>query len=108
MRPAINSPVFNIREIAKQMLLLEDHLTDNEKYCVDCITKHMMTIEALSEEAISLDVNGQWKSIAQDIARKSRQWITLFIDGDDKYKIAQDVRKKRKYLIGLVSDPRTL
>lgn len=48
-------PVFNLREICKQSILLEDHLSQPEKRCTDCCVKHFLTIEALAEEAITLD-----------------------------------------------------
>lgn len=51
-------PVFdykhNLREIAKQIILLEDHIAHPEKRCNDCITKHFLSIEALAEEAVTL------------------------------------------------------
>jgi hypothetical protein len=47
-------PAFNMREILKQMILLEDHLVQTEKRCRDCINKHFLAIEALAEEAITL------------------------------------------------------
>lgn len=48
-------PKYNLREVAKQLILLEDHLFQTEKRCLDCISKHSMTIEGLLEEAITLD-----------------------------------------------------
>jgi hypothetical protein len=42
-------PRFNMREICKQSVLLEDHLFQKEKRCHDCICKHFLTIEALAE-----------------------------------------------------------
>lgn len=51
----IMNPLFNIREIAKQLILLEDHISHSEKRCPDCILKHTFTIEALLDEAICLD-----------------------------------------------------
>jgi hypothetical protein len=50
----IMDPVFNMREILKQVVLLEDHLFHAQKRCRDCVNKHFLTIEALAEEAISL------------------------------------------------------
>lgn len=47
-------PSFNAREICKEMVLLEKHLNEPHQRCRDCISKHMLTIEALAEEAISL------------------------------------------------------
>lgn len=59
MRPLPNKviadPIFNLREICKQMILLEDHLVHPSKRCPDCITKHFLMIEALSDEMGSLD-----------------------------------------------------
>lgn len=47
-------PSQNMREIIKQLTLLEDHLCQPEKRCKDCINKHFLTTEALAEEAVSL------------------------------------------------------
>lgn len=44
-------PKFNMREVMKQLILLEDHLFHENKHCRDCITKHFMTIEAYLDEA---------------------------------------------------------
>jgi len=105
-RPPLNSPEFNVREIAKQLLLLEDHLTDDEKFCVDCIRKHIMMVEALSEESMALDVEGKWLKTSQKLAKKARTWMTNFSDGVDKYVISQDIRMTRKSLVEMVYDPR--
>lgn len=51
----VMDPQFNMREICKQCILLEDHLCHDEKRCYDCCVKHFLTIEALAEEAITLD-----------------------------------------------------
>ena len=53
----IMHPLYNLREVCKQTALLEDHLNNERKRCQDCIRKHFLTIEALLEEAISLDNN---------------------------------------------------
>jgi hypothetical protein len=106
VRPAINSAIFNIREITKQMLLLEDHLTDDDKYCVDCIRKHFMMIEALAEEAVVMDSRSRWSSVASTLARQSRKWQMAFIDGSSPTIISQGIRKRRKELVEMVFDPR--
>jgi hypothetical protein len=105
-RPPINSAIFNVREITKQMLLLEDHLTDDEKFCVDCIRKHFLMIEALSEEAVQMDSRSKWASIAMSMAKQVRLWQMAFIDGSNKANISQGIRKRRKELVEMVFDPR--
>lgn len=52
---SLMDPKFNLREVAKQLILLEDHLFQTEKRCLDCISKHSMTIEGYLQEAITLD-----------------------------------------------------
>jgi hypothetical protein len=108
MRPPLNSTAFNMREIAKQLILLEDHLNDEEKYCVDCIRKHFLNVEALAEEAISLDDDkGEWRSYNQTLARKVRGWIIKFSDSDKaRFNVSKQVRLTRKGLVEAVYDPR--
>lgn len=54
----LSDPMYNLKEVCKQLLLLEDHLTHPEKMCPDCIRKHTLLAEALAEEAISLGAEG--------------------------------------------------
>jgi hypothetical protein len=105
-RPSLSSAVFNVREITKQMLLLEDHLADDDKYCVDCIRKHLLLIEALAEEAVAIDPASPWTSTVIDLAKQARAWQTMFEDGKDKHLIGQYIRERRKILIQKVFDPR--
>lgn len=53
-------PRHNMREVAKQLILLEDHMAHKPKRCVDCITKHFLMVEGLLEEAITLDKEGNY------------------------------------------------
>ena len=48
---------FNVREIIKEIVLLEQHLVHPGKYCSDCVKKHFLTVEALSEEMLTLHTN---------------------------------------------------
>jgi hypothetical protein len=105
-RPALNSPEFNMREIAKQMILLEDHLANDEKFCSDCIRKHILTIEGLSEEGLSLDTG---KSMSKDFnkyASLSRSWMISHTDKKNRFGLLQNIRKERKPLMNKVYDPR--
>ena len=40
-----------MQQIIKQSILLEEHLTNKNKRCRDCITKHFLHIIGLAEEA---------------------------------------------------------
>ena len=51
----ILDPAFNLRETAKHILLLEDHLFHTGKRCPECCVKHILTIDGFLEEAVTLD-----------------------------------------------------
>lgn len=105
-RPPLNSALFNMREIAKQLILLEDHLTDDDKYCDDCIRKHLMAVEAYAEEALNLEPGGMWAARSKDIALQARRFMVRYVDGDARILLASDVRMMRKDLVALIYDPR--
>lgn len=105
-RMSVMDPQFNLREAAKQMILLEDHLFHAYKVCPDCIRKHLMTIEALSEEAVTLDKMGIFQQMGESLAEKSRQWLELLTDGANMLDIANQIRQVRKSLVELCFDPR--
>lgn len=56
----VSDPKYNMHQIVKQSILLEEHLANKNKRCRDCITKHFSHIIGLAEEAVMLacsDVN---------------------------------------------------
>lgn len=92
-------PEFNFRECAKQLILLEDHLFNAGKRCIDCIKKHFLTAEALLEEAISLDKENKYVDITSTYPKKLRELEKrLFVDKEDYITIAQEIRQLRKPL----------
>lgn len=50
----VSDPKYNMHQIVKQSILLEEHLANKNKRCRDCITKHFSHIIVLAEEAIML------------------------------------------------------
>ncbi len=100
------NPEFNMREIGKQMILLEDHLFNPYRRCNDCITKHTLMIEALIEEAITLDENRMYEKQLQDLLAQfrtiSRSLLkdvkTLSLPSDKAGRYAQSIRILRKPL----------
>jgi len=102
----IMDPRFNLREAAKNMILLEDHLFQMGKRCQDCILKHCLTIEGFLEEGITLDVkgehiktleksSGEFRKIFKNIAKKVKDDS---LTNEDCFEIAQNIRKIRKPL----------
>jgi hypothetical protein len=102
----IMDPRFNLREAAKNMILLEDHLFQQGKRCQDCILKHCLTIEGFLEEGITLDIMSKYTDILQKSFDDFREIFTEIatkikkssLTNEDCYKIAQKIRKIRKPL----------
>lgn len=102
----ILDPRFNLREAAKNCILLEDHLFQYGKRCADCIKKHCLMIEGFLEEGVTLDKNREhtdefnnsiteFRDIFKNLSIKlSTGTITDF----DCVEIAQQIRKLRKPL----------
>ena len=106
IRTNVHDPAFNVREIVKQMILLEDHLIHKNKICSDCIRKHLMTIEALAEEATCLDTGRIFGKSLDAIAAQARSWMVGFLDGSDCVTMSQEIRSLRKSICPLFADPR--
>ncbi len=111
----IMNPLYNLREICKQIALLEEHLNQPRKRCPDCIRKHFLTIEALFEEAISLDKEFKYgehlDGKAQDIRNLQGAWIdTKDTEGAHEVylMIAQALRQLRKGFAPLCFDVRKM
>lgn len=101
----INDPRFNVREIAKQLILLEQHLLEQGKYCPDCITKHLLTVEALADECQLLDSRQEWCMIAIQLGQRAKWWSLSFARGVSPHAIGQDVRAVRKSIAQGVLSP---
>ena len=111
----IMSPLFNLREICKQMSLLEDHLNNPRKRCSDCIRKHFLTIEALFEEAVSLDRELKYDELLTGKAQLIRELQAKWIDCRETshshsrhLSIAQELRSVRKEFAPLCFDIRKM
>ena len=102
----ILDPRFNLREAAKNLILLEDHLFQSLKRCNDCIKKHCLLIEGFLEEGITLDKTGEY---TQELIKSLNEFSILFqkisikmmenvLTDHDCMEIAQELRKIRKPL----------
>jgi hypothetical protein len=67
MKEALLDPGHNLKEVAEQLILLEDHLAHPRRRCRDCITKHYLTIEAFLREAITLDKEQKYFDEIEDL-----------------------------------------
>lgn len=111
----IMSPLYNLREICKQIVLLEDHLNQPRKRCPDCIRKHFLTIEALFEEAVSLDKDLKYVEVLDGKAEEIRKLQAVWLDTKDSEEahrfyliLAQALRVVRKSFAGHCFDVRKM
>ena len=96
----------NLREIVKNSILLEDHIIHPEKRCGDCCTKHFLCLEALAEEAKTLDTDGDMQSdpdlyYLPDFYRNcARDWYHMYNNPSTQEKdyspVVQRLRQFRK------------
>lgn len=96
--PVLN-PEFNVREIVKNSILLEDHLNHPGKQCGDCIMKHMLALESYADELLSLTPQSDQidysylKTLPSVFRGLQEDWYT---SRRPFHEIAQDLRKIRK------------
>jgi hypothetical protein len=97
--PVMN-PVYNMREICKQSILLEDHLSHPEKRCGDCCIKHFLTLEALAEEAITLDKKNEFQSRLESLPCRMRELQMIWYEDPvgNAHRVSQQLREIRKDL----------
>lgn len=96
-------PCQNMRDIIKQLALLEDHMYHPQKRCADCIRKHFLTIEGLAEECSTLcnprAILPESRSIATKIRVLHHAWEARPKDSVLTEYIAGRLRKLRKCLM---------
>lgn len=99
----VSSPLYNLREICKNMILLEDHLFQKGKRCTDCIKKHFLTIEGLAEELVTLDHSRNYPKY-HDIPDKIRAVEREYIAEQSHHATAQQLRRLRKQFMSACFD----
>jgi hypothetical protein len=102
----VSDPKYNMQQIIKQSILLEEHLTNKNKRCRDCITKHFLHIIGLAEEAQMLATNkiSEYPMINESVIIYTELfniWINNHDMKDDKtiLYITDKLRDNRKKLI---------
>ena len=94
MDPVLD-PAYNMENVCKQSILLEEHLNNDKKRCNDCCKKHMLHIVRLAEEAMSL-AGHDADPLIEDVAKTYDSLLREYLDGGDPLEIAEGCRKKRK------------
>lgn len=104
----VSDPKYNMQQIVKQSILLEEHLANKNKRCRDCITKHFLHIIGLAEEAQMLATNKieQYPLINECVElynRLFKNWLKNYdLEGEKNVLFCCDeLRTMRKKLIAV-------
>jgi hypothetical protein len=100
----VNNPAYNMQNIVKQSILLEEHLAEKNKYCKGCLVKHFNHIIALSSEGVWLAEKNLNKypfleespSFYQKIFDK---WLANQDDNTTRLEVLSLLRERRRQLI---------
>ena len=95
-----------MQQIVKQSILLEEHLTNKNKRCRDCITKHFQHIIGLAEEAQMLASNkcGKYPLMNESVIVYNdlfNEWMKNRQDENKILDISDKLRVHRKKLIAI-------
>ena len=102
-RDDVNDPAYNMRNVVVQSVLLEEHLSDEAKYCRSCIVKHFAHIEGLLREAKWMAGGGHRKyALLDESIRVYSDAFAEWLRGrDDRARVLQvldAVRAQRRLL----------
>lgn len=102
----VSNPAYNFQQIVKQSILLEEHITNKNKRCRDCITKHFLHIIGLAEEAQMLATNkcNKYPLINESVELYNelfKDWIKNKDDDIKLLNICDKLRIHRKKLIAI-------
>lgn len=102
----VSDPKYNMQQIVKQSILLEEHLTNKNKRCRDCITKHFQHIIGLAEEAQMLATTkcNKYPLLSDSVIFYNDLFNEWFKNRDDESKILEisdKLRIHRKKLIAI-------
>jgi len=102
----VSNPAYNMQQIVKQSILLEEHITNKNKRCRDCITKHFLHIIGLAEEAQLLASNkcNNYPLINESVELYNKlfnEWIIVKDDNIRILNISDELRINRKKLIAI-------
>ena len=102
----VNNPSYNMQNVVKQSILLEEHIAESNKYCISCIVKHFQHIIGLVEEA-------EWMAGTEvhkypELGGSASYYESLFRkwqknQQNDKFKleVLNALREKRRTLIDI-------
>lgn len=90
--------LYNLREIAKLMILLEEYLSKKE--CNECVKRTFLLMETLAEEIMAS--NSKWTDTATGLALLVRRWQFSYIEGGNIDLLVERIVMRRVVLVEMV------
>lgn len=97
-------PVYNIRQVIENTLLIESHLVNERQYCSDCLSKHFLLCTGLLSEAVWLAGSScnVYPHLTEDVVFYN-EIFNYWLDNRDnktvRLEVAEKLRQKRKQLV---------
>ncbi len=110
----VMKPYQNLHDFIKELVLLEMHLLNPERRCIDCCRKHALRAQALLEEAQALSNDDPEKAlpVPTDVTGMEKYMRGLQIDWEEsdmgpvaRSKYGCALRKLRKLLMPVYGKP---
>ena len=89
----VNEPDYNVREVIKNTILIEQHLAEKNKYCKQCLVKHFLLSIGLLEEAIWMAGSNDYPQLSESLKFYEPVFQAWFRATDDE-KIRLDTLEK--------------
>jgi hypothetical protein len=102
----VNDPAYNMQNIVKQSILVEEHIAEKNKYCLSCIVKHFQHIIGLTEEAAwmagkSIDKYPYLNESITFYQTLFTKWLENKSDDGVKLEVLNALRERRRKLIDI-------
>ena len=98
----VSDPAYNMKEIIKQSILLEEHLVEPPKRCKDCIVKHFLHIIGLGQEAQMLAGRKSYPMLDTTPAfydQLYNRWLSRQDDDTTMREVEEKLRERRKEMV---------
>lgn len=102
----VNDPDYNVREVIKNTLLIEQHLAEDQKYCKECIVKHFLISIAYLEEGIWMACKNceKYPKLKESLSFYNvlfEKWYKNMEDQETRLQTLQELRAWRQDMIRL-------
>lgn len=100
----VSDPAYNMKQVAKQCILLEEHIAEKNKRCRDCITKHFLHIIGLLNEALwlattNVETYPYLREANEMFERLFNKWLANYTNEAVLQQILEELRRMRKKII---------